>query len=91
MQKRTSMRTHDLPRMPGDEFKLIRLKLGMSQSKLAAVLGYRSPMRVSELERATNPLPVPWMVGQLMRAMAEGFVPDTAAIENPFDLMPEEA
>ena len=84
-QKRTSMRAHELDHMSKAEFRSIRQKLGLSQSKLAAVLGYRSPMRVSELERDTNPLPIPWLVGHLMRAMAEGYRPETAVPVNPFD------
>jgi len=82
---RTSKRTHELRAMPREEFRSIRRKLGLSQSQLAAVLGYRSAMRVSELERDTNPHPVPWLVGQLMRAMAEGYTPETAVPVNPFE------
>lgn len=53
------------------EFKAIRKRLGWTQSELAEVLGYGSAIRVSEFERATNPVPVPRLVGMLMLAMDE--------------------
>lgn len=66
------------------EFKRIRETLGLTQRELAEVLGYGHVMRVSELERDTNPMPVPWAVGQLMRAMLAGFRPDTWVENDPF-------
>lgn len=57
----------------------------MSQSQLAKVLGYQSLMRISEMERETNPLPVPWVVGELMRAIEGGYVPSTMGKNDPFE------
>lgn len=54
-------------------FRAIRTKLGLSQAALASVLGYSSPMRISEFERATNPRAVPLHVAMLMEAFAAGY------------------
>lgn len=61
--------------MTGHEFHLIRLCLGLTQRQLALVLGYRHPIRISEFERATRPLPVPVRVAAQMRAFAAGYRP----------------
>lgn len=57
--------------MTGAEFKAIRKRLGFTQAELAETLGYASPVRISEFERAVNPIPVPRLVAQVMRAMDE--------------------
>jgi len=79
---RTFVRAAQFSTMTREEFRELRMRLGYSQSQLASVLGYSTLMRISEMERATNPRPVPWVVGQLMRAMDQGFVPDS--VDNPF-------
>lgn len=61
--------------MDNAEFRSIRKRLGLTQAQLAAVLGYPHPMQVSELERETNPKPVPRHVALLMRAYDEGHRP----------------
>ena len=61
--------------MTNDEFKEIRLRLGLTQAQLAAVLGYSIPMQVSELERDRNPKPVPRLVAMLMEAFDAGYRP----------------
>lgn len=55
------------------QFRAIRQELGLSQAALARVLGYSSPMRISEFERATNPRPIPNHVAMLMQAFADGY------------------
>jgi transcriptional regulator with XRE-family HTH domain len=61
--------------MGNDEFKAIRQRLGLTQAQLASVLGYQHPMQVSELERTTNPKPVPRAIALLMVAYDEGYRP----------------
>lgn len=61
--------------MDNIEFLEIRKRLGLTQSQMASVLGYSVAMQVSELERATNPKPVPRHVAMLMRAYDEGYRP----------------
>ena len=41
-----------------------------TQAQWAAILGYKSAMRVSEFERPTNPLPIPLHVAFVMRVVA---------------------
>lgn len=62
--------------MNATEFKEIRLRLGLTQAELAAVLGYPIAMQVSELERATNPKPIPRHVAMLMKAFDAGYRTD---------------
>lgn len=57
--------------MTGGEFKAIRKKLDLTQAELANMLGYSTAVRISEFERATNPVPVPRLVALLMMAMNE--------------------
>lgn len=57
--------------MTREEFKAIRKRLGFNQAELAELLGYGSAIRVSEFERATNPVAVPRLVAMLMMAMDE--------------------
>lgn len=59
--------------MQPTQFRTIRQELGLSQAALARVLGYSSPMRISEFERATNPRAVPAHVAMLMQAFADGW------------------
>ncbi|NZD50514.1 helix-turn-helix domain-containing protein [Rhizobium leguminosarum] len=61
--------------MDNDEFRTIRTRLGLTQAQLAGVLGYLRSMQVSEIERETNPKPVPRAVALLMRAYDEGYRP----------------
>lgn len=61
--------------MTGHEVRAIRRRLGLTQAELARLLGYARGLRVSELERETNPLPVPHHIGLLMQAFDEGFRP----------------
>jgi predicted transcriptional regulator len=84
MSRRKRMRTEILGSISREEFKRIRTKLGLSQSELAGVLGYAHSMRVSELERETNPTVVPWMVAQVMLAMEQGYRPSTFPVDDPF-------
>lgn len=52
--------------MTPTEFKTIRHSLLMTQLDLAKALGYRHKIRVSEYERATNPVPIPDHVAMAM-------------------------
>ena len=61
--------------MDNDEFRAIRKRLGLTQAQLAAVLGYSHLMQVSEIERISNPKPVPRAIALLMRAYDEGYRP----------------
>lgn len=61
--------------MGNEEFRSIRKRLGLTQAQLATVLGYSHSMQVSELERQTNPKPVPRAIALLMRAYDEGYRP----------------
>jgi transcriptional regulator with XRE-family HTH domain len=81
---RRRIRKDELRTISSEEFKRIRKGLGLSQAELAGVLGYGHVMRISELERETNPIPVPWMVAQLMLAMNEGYRPETFVVNDPF-------
>ncbi|MBC7149029.1 MAG: helix-turn-helix domain-containing protein [Rhizobium sp.] len=61
--------------MDNDEFRAIRKRLGLTQSQLAGLLLYPHATQVSEIERPTNPKPVPRHVALLMRAYDEGYRP----------------
>ena len=59
--------------MTGDEFRTGREVLGLTQAMLAAIMGYGSASRISEIEnRAT----VPAQTALLMRAYLTGYRPD---------------
>jgi transcriptional regulator with XRE-family HTH domain len=45
--------------LTGTELRHIRQGLLMTQKELARTLGYAHKIRISEFERATNPLPIP--------------------------------
>ena len=62
--------------MDNDEFRTIRKRLGLTQAQLAAVLEYPHAMQVSEIERQTNPKPVPRHVALLMKAYDDGYRPN---------------
>lgn len=62
--------------MTNDEFRAIRRRLGLSQAQLASVLLYPRAMQVSEIERPTNPRPVPRHVALLMKAYNDGYRPE---------------
>lgn len=58
--------------MTGDEFRTGRESLGLTQAMLAAIMGYGSASRISEIEsRATVPAPT----ARLMRAYLTGYRP----------------
>jgi transcriptional regulator with XRE-family HTH domain len=62
--------------MTAEQFRAIRHRLGLTQEELATVLGYSLAMQVSEIERATNPKPVPRHVAMLMTAFDKGYRTD---------------
>lgn len=62
--------------MTNSEFRAIRHKLGLSQARLAAVVGFKLPLSISTMERPTNPRPVPELLARLMRAYESGYRPD---------------
>lgn len=60
--------------MTAEEFKEIRIGLGLTQAQIAKVLGYGQPVRVAEFERgAKNISP---LLDRLMRAYAAGYRPE---------------
>jgi transcriptional regulator with XRE-family HTH domain len=61
--------------MTPQEFRTIRHRLGLTQAELAGLLGYALPLQVSELERKTNPKPVPRYLDLVMEALDVGFWP----------------
>lgn len=63
--------------MTRHEFRAIRTRLGLSQSQLAIVLGYRNGLSISNFEREAHPRRVPFHVDMLMRAFDGGFRPET--------------
>ncbi|MEY9198705.1 transcriptional regulator with XRE-family HTH domain [Sinorhizobium fredii] len=68
--------------MDNNEFRAIRQRLGLTQAQLATVLLYPRATQVSEIERPTNPKPVPRHVALLMRAYDEGYRPKDWPCEN---------
>lgn len=61
--------------MTPDQFRAIRLRLGMSQAQLASFLDYGHAVRISEFERVTNPRPVPRLLALVMLALDSGWRP----------------
>jgi DNA-binding transcriptional regulator YiaG len=57
------------------EFKAIRQKLGLSQSRLAALVGYQTGMSIAHIEANRRPISVP--LGLLMRAFDDGYRPQS--------------
>lgn len=66
--------------MTGEEFRQIRRALGLTQHQMAAILSYRSHVRISEIERGH--LAIPDRVAMLMDAMRAGYRPDIFPREN---------
>lgn len=62
--------------MTNNEFRAIRLKLGLTQAQLSRVLGYETALTVSTYERATNPRQIPQHVAMLMVAYRDGYRPE---------------
>ena len=62
--------------MTGEEFHEIRMKLGLSQSAIAKVLGYSTAMTISSYERHAARHEVPHQVALLMKAFDAGYRPD---------------
>jgi len=50
--------------------RAIRQGLLLTQRELAQLLGYRHKIRISEYERATNPVPIPEHIARTMLALA---------------------
>lgn len=61
--------------MTAEEFRKIRKQLGLTQESLAGLLGYAHANKISELERKTNPKPVPRYLDLVMEALDAGFWP----------------
>jgi len=57
------------------QFRRIRENLGFTQQELADFLGYGRALRISEMERETNPRPVPEFLARLMVAYRDGYRP----------------
>ena len=55
------------------KFRELRRKLGLTQDQLAAVMGYGSQSRISEVEGGET---VPAKAARLMLAYASGYRPD---------------
>jgi transcriptional regulator with XRE-family HTH domain len=61
--------------LTGRDFRRIRLGLGLTQRELAGILGYAQKIRISEYERATNPVAIPSHIQEaLLRLQAKGGV-----------------
>lgn len=61
--------------MDNVEAQAIRVRLGLTQAQLAEVVGYATPLSISEFERATNPKPVPRLLALLLKAYDDGYRP----------------
>lgn len=67
----------DTPIVTGQDLKAIRLALGLTQKDLAKALGYAQKVRISEYERARNPLPIPRHIQEAAARMwVTGEVPE---------------
>jgi hypothetical protein len=55
--------------MTPQEFKAARLRFGLTQVEMAALLGYRHGMRVSVMERGAEP--VPYQTAMLIRLLLD--------------------
>ena len=55
--------------MTPQEFKAARLRFGLTQVGMAALLGYRHGMRVSVMERGAEP--VPYQTAMLIRLLLD--------------------
>lgn len=61
--------------MTPSEFREIRLRLGLTQAELAAVLRIAFATNISAWERQANPRPIPTHIELLMTAYDEGYRP----------------
>lgn len=61
--------------MTNNQFRAIRLKLGLTQAQLAEVLGYETALTISTYERESNPRNIPHHVEMLMIAFRDGYRP----------------
>jgi transcriptional regulator with XRE-family HTH domain len=62
--------------MTAFQFRYIREKLGLSQSQLADVLGFKYPSYIRQMETAgTTRRDVPHLVAKLMNAYLAGYRP----------------
>jgi len=57
--------------MPNYELRALRERLSLTQAQFAAIMRYRSAMRISEFERERNPLPIPEHIAFIARVIAE--------------------
>lgn len=57
--------------LTGAEFRHIRQGLLMTQEKMAEALGYAQKIRISEYERATNPVPIPLHIQEKVLTLYE--------------------
>ena len=62
--------------MDSKTFRDIRRFMGLTQSQLAKVLGYRHKIRISEYERKTNPVTIPCLIGHAVLLMGEEWYHD---------------
>jgi transcriptional regulator with XRE-family HTH domain len=62
-----------MKRMTGKQFLAIRTKLGLSQAKFGALLGYKGPQMVSSFERDNHKREIPVQLALLMEAIDGGF------------------
>lgn len=53
------------------DFKTIRQGLLLTQKQLAQALGYSHKIRISEFERATNPVPIPLHIQEALLRLRE--------------------
>ena len=59
--------------MTPERFRAIRTRLGLKQAELAALLGYKQAHLISAFE--TGARPVPHLLGLLMAAYEDGYLP----------------
>lgn len=75
--------------MTPEELKAAREALGVSQAKLAPMLGMSRPMTISDWERGTKPIPE--TAALLIQALVAGFRPGTESAREPRFLMKNDA
>jgi len=62
--------------LTGSDLRHIRQGLLLTQQELATVLGYAQKIRISEYERETNPVSIPWHIQEaVIRMWDTGRVP----------------
>jgi len=62
--------SYSVGELTNHDFKTLRQGLLMTQLELAQALGYSHKIRISEYERATNPLPIPLHIQEAVLKMA---------------------